>query len=274
MDNRHGQIFVVMSAKGGVGVSTVAVNTAISLRQTAEGKTVAVLDLNLQSGDLPLLLGLEPIRSLRDLVRDPARLDHTIAMSALCRHSSGVHLLASGYEDLVDTPPAADAVERILVLLQSLFDYVVVDGGHGLQPFARPVVARAAALLVVTTLSLPVVRRTRSLLSLLEGAEASAGKSKLIVNRYTKHEEGLLAETEDALRVRMFAVLPNDYPLASAAINLGRPLVAEAPRSELAGHYARMARALTEGDTPRDGASSVAGYWRSLKDKWLVRTKG
>ncbi|MEK7788132.1 MAG: P-loop NTPase [Chloroflexota bacterium] len=79
----HGVVIALFGAKGGVGASTVAVNLALCAQQQRTKESVALVDLNLQAGDLHLLLGLEPAHRWRGVMRQADRLDATFLMSLL-----------------------------------------------------------------------------------------------------------------------------------------------------------------------------------------------
>lgn len=250
----RGRILSVFGAKGGIGTSTIAVNLAIGLKRVVPSKTVALVDLNLMAGDAPLLLGVEPAHTLRDFAWATSNLDHAFLISMLAKHASGIELLSSGYEDLTGSPSRTDHIERLLIMMQSLFDWVVVDCGHDLDTFMLKVLDLASTVLLVTAVSLPVVRRTKSLLTFLRATAWPPDKLKLILNRFVQDDADLLTETEQALECPTFWRLPNDYRSASSAINTGRPLMSAMPRLPLSRSFAGLAAALMP-----DGASRGTG---------------
>ena len=84
-------VITVFSNKGGLGCTTIATNLALALRQLTGGE-VALADLDHQSGDVAFLMGLDPHRSIVDVV-DAARLDSASVQDALTKHPSGVRVL-------------------------------------------------------------------------------------------------------------------------------------------------------------------------------------
>ena len=96
-EGQAGRVVCVIGARGGVGTSTVATNLAVSVQQARQRESVALMDLDVRGGDLGLFLDLHGSQGLQQLSNDVSRLDEIIVRSSLMNHSSGLHLLASGY---------------------------------------------------------------------------------------------------------------------------------------------------------------------------------
>ena len=187
-----GRVVTIIGARGGVGASTMATNLATSIQQTKQRETVALVDLDMHGGDLGLFLDLHPQQGLKHLAKDISRLDPTIVRSSLVTHGSGLQLLGSGYEGFDDLDPATGSTMRILGLLRSMHRHVVVDCGHVLEPAVKEALDCSDQIVVVTTLSLPVIRRTKRLLGTLAAAHYPAGKVVVVVNRYVNEQKRTL----------------------------------------------------------------------------------
>ena len=236
---QSGRVVSVIGARGGVGASTVATNFATSTQQARQRESVALVDLDMHGGDLGLFLDLHASHGLKHLSRDISRLDETIVRSSLAQHSSGLHLLPSGYEEFDATEPTTGSTMRVIGLLRSMHRQVIVDCGHMLGPAVKEALDCSDQIIVVTTLSLPTIRRTKRLLEALGAAQYSVGKVRVIVNRYTNDQKELLNQTEDMLGLRMAGLIPNDYPTASEALNHGKPLTIMASRTTIGQWYLR-----------------------------------
>jgi pilus assembly protein CpaE len=234
-----GRVVCVIGARGGVGASTVATNLATSVQQACKRDSVALMDLDLHGGDLGLFLDLRPGQGLKHLSKDISRLDETILRSTLKRHGSGLHLLTSGYEGFEDVEQVPGSTMRVIALLRSLHRHVFVDCGHVLEPAVKEALDCADQVLVVTTLSLPAIRRTKRLMEVLRTAQYPSTKVAVVVNRYASEQKELVAETESLLGVRMAGLIPNDYGTASEAINHGKPLTIMASRTTIGQWYLR-----------------------------------
>jgi pilus assembly protein CpaE len=239
-----GRVVSVIGARGGVGTSTVATNLATSVQQASQREPVALVDLDMQGGDLGLFLDLHVSQGLKHLSKDISRLDETIVRDSLAQHSSGLHLLASGYEGFDEVAPTMGSTMRVIGLLRSMHRHVFVDCGHVLEPAVKEAVDCSDQIVVVTTLSLPTIRRTKRLLKALGGAQYQAGKVLVVVNRYTNDQKDLLSETEDMLGLRMAGLIPNDYGTASEALDHGKPLTIMASKTTIGQWYLRRTEQL------------------------------
>ncbi|HXV68033.1 MAG TPA: AAA family ATPase [Nitrospira sp.] len=262
---QSGKVVSVIGARGGVGASTVATNLAASMHR----ESAVLVDLDFHCGNLGLFLDLHASQGLNDLSKDISRLDETIVRSSLARHSSGLHLLASGYEGVDQVAPVTSSTMRVIGLLRSMHRHVFIDCGHVLEPAVREALDCSDQIVVVTTLSLPVIRRTKWLLETLGTAHYEAGKVTVIANRYTKDQKELLGEIESMLGVRMAGLIPNDYPTASEALDHGKPLAIMAQKTAIGQWYLQEAGRLL-GDQPAV-AGAISGKERGKNASFLSR---
>src|SRR5689334_4109542 len=112
--SKAGRVVCVIGARGGVGASTVATNLATSVQQAGPEQPVALIDLDMHGGDLGLFFDLPAGQGIKDLSKDVSRLDETIVRSALQRHTTGLHLLASGYEGFDEIEHTPGSTMRVI----------------------------------------------------------------------------------------------------------------------------------------------------------------
>ena len=246
-ERKAGKVVSIIGAKGGVGTSTVVTNLAASVKHVVPSKSVALMDLNLQNGDLTLFLDLRASGGLRDLSQDLSRLDETILDSVLMKHKSGIDLLPSGYDGLDGTTPPSRCVTHTLDLMQSLYDLVFVDCGHTLDT-TKEALDFSSTIILVTTLNVPAVRRTKQLLDVFHDARYGSNKVMLVVNRYNVRDEELLRHTEDTLKHKVDGLIPNDYTSTNRAINDGHPLTMLAPRAAITQWYLKQGATFSMND--------------------------
>ncbi|MEC4679687.1 MAG: AAA family ATPase, partial [Nitrospirota bacterium] len=259
-----GHIISVMGSKGGVGTTNVAVNLALSLQAASSRRSVVLVEVNQQGGDLAIFLDLQPTHSLRDLGSDPSRLDTALLTRVISKHSSGIRVLPSGYDDLSSGRLSPDFIEPILKLLQSTFDHVVLDCGHVLDLTTKKAIEHAADIVVVSSLIVPVVHRTKRILDLLRASGTDSEKIKVLFNRYAPEEKEVLRETEDALKLKTSLVIPNDYLACSGAINSGTPLVLSVPKSSISRAFSDIVKSLGYGGDEENGNANWVGRLRGL----------
>jgi len=242
---------------------------ATSVQQARKGESVALMDLDLHGGELGLFLDLHAQQGLKHLAKDVSRLDETILRSMLVQHSSGLQLLASGYEAFEDTEYVHGSTMRVIGLLRSMHRHIFIDCGHILDPAVKEALDYSDQVVVITTLSLPAIRRTKRLLEAFAAAQYPADKVTVVVNRYTNDQKDLLNETESMLAVRMAGLIPNDYGTASDAIDHGKPFTIMASRTSIGQWYLRGAGRLigeqaSKNATPKDAAKKTSFFGRYL----------
>jgi pilus assembly protein CpaE len=238
-EDQAGRVIAVIGARGGVGSSTVATNLASAMRQARHRESVALVDLDMHGGDLGLFLDLHPAQGVQHLSKDISRLDETIVRSSLVTHSSGLHFLASGYEGCHEVDLKAGSTMRVIGLLRSMHRHVFVDCGHVLESAVREALDCSDQIILVTTLALPTIRRTKRLLDALTAARYPTGNIQLIVNRYRNDQKDLLIETEKMLEMQAAGRIPCDYRTVSEALNHGRPVTSMAPKTSIGQWYLR-----------------------------------
>ncbi len=157
--------------------------------------TVALVDLDMHGGDLGLFLDLHAPQGLKHLSKDISRLDETIVRSSLAKHSSGLQLLASGYEGFDEVEPATGSTMRVIGLLRSMHRHVFVDCGHVLEPAVKEALDCSDQIIVVTTFPCRPFGGPSGCWMALGAAHYPAGKVGVVVNRYVNDQKDLLSET-------------------------------------------------------------------------------
>ena len=240
-------VITVFSSKGGAGVSTIAANLALCLQRQNKREHV-LADFDDQSGDTAFMLGLDPARSMADVLAAP-RIDSASVQDALTRHESGLCVLAQP-EQLDQVTASADQAGNVVEILSSMFETVVIDAPHAFDDRSIEIFDRSTTLLIVVEPSLPSVRAARRSLEILQRLNflAVPDRVRLLVNRRSDTNSITLDQLEDTLRLKTFGTIANDYAAVSQAINLGRPLCLGSPGSNAAKDILAIARKLAPGD--------------------------
>jgi len=259
-----GHVLCILGGKGGVGTTTVAVNLGLGLHLASPGRSVVVVELNQHGGDLSIFLDVQSNHSLRDIGADLNRLDLALLTRVISKHSSGIKILPSGYDDLSSGRLTPDSVEPILKLLQSMFDHVVVDCGHVLDLPTKKALEMASTIIVLSTLIVPVVHRTKKILDLLRKSGIDGKKFRVVFNRYSSEEQEVLRETEETLKIDSSFVIPNDYATVSDSINNGTPMILSAPRTAIAKVFHDVVKALGFGAQNQKEQANWMGRLRGM----------
>jgi len=256
---KKGRMIAVFSSKGGCGTSFIAANLAAA----TSAKTVLV-DLNLQSGDLPLFLGVDPKYSIADMAEHRARLDESLVNSFLTPYSSTLSLLAAPRE--VD---AADEVEpeHIFEMLQRLrecHEFVVLDPQHTFDSITLAALDQSDEIVLVLTLDIPAIRSTQRALETFDRLGYPRKKIRIVVNRFSKQIDLDLQQVEKFLGEPVTGFIASDYQTAVTSINLGQPLVHSDANSKIAQEIRRLARLIAGGAVPIAEPAPRRAFWSSL----------
>src|SRR5215207_11555619 len=239
---KRGRAIAVFSSKGGCGCSLIATNLAM-----LQNSPTALVDLNLQSGDLELMLGLKPKFSLADVVENRDRLDDALLASYLTQRSKNVALLAAPLkaESAEDIEPLH--IYEVMELLRQRYDYVIIDTPHNFDAVTISALDHADQILLVLTLEIHAIRSTRRALELFDRLGYPRKKIRLVVNRWSKNVELDQKQVEDFLGERVVAFIQSDYKAAVNSINLGQPMVESAPASKVSADLRLVAAKLFDG---------------------------
>jgi pilus assembly protein CpaE len=226
------RIIALASPKGGSGKTTVASNLAVGLAMAAPGR-VAMVDLDLQFGDVGSALQLLPEHSIADAAESLATLDPMGLKVFLTPHPSGLHVLCAPDSPAEGDQVTSDAAARMLRLLATEFSYIVVDTCAGLNENTLAAFEVATDILFVCTMDVSSVRSLRKEIQALDQLGMHAPQRHFVLNR-AQSRVGL--EPGDVERT---VGLPIDVAVPSSravplSMNQGVPVVQSDPRSPVA----------------------------------------
>jgi pilus assembly protein CpaE len=222
---RTGQIYAFYSPKGGAGTTTTATNFAVVLHRLT-GKKTLLVDLDLELGEIALLLGVQPRFNFVDMVQNFHRMDAELLASYIERHESGVHLLSAPYHPEKAEVVTAEEIRRILQFLRKHYDYLVVDTSKSFSPATLASLEQADLAFIVTNVDLASLRNLQRGLPLLKRMLGRDEKHiRLVVNRYHPDNEISLDDVQRTLGIPVYHTLCNDYDEVSRSISTGKPIV-------------------------------------------------
>lgn len=222
--SRRGRLLAVASTKGGVGKSTIAVNTAVRWASAGDAR-VLLVDASLQLGVAASLLNLQPSMTIADVAAMQDRLDTTMIRDVATVHGSGLYVLPA-------PPTPADAAEvdesamsMILGVAKSAFDLVVVDSFPLLDATTLAIFDRSDHVCIVTENVVPTLTGTAAMLKTLDQLDIPRRRRTLVLNRFAKCGGSLSpSEVAEQLGEPVASVIRHDRRVIEAA-NLGRPVV-------------------------------------------------
>jgi pilus assembly protein CpaE len=250
-----GKVFTVFGAKGGVGTTTLAVNLATSIAKFEGSPSVALVDMNVLSGDVPLFLNMKSVFNWVEVARNISRLDATYLMTILQKHASGIHVLPAPVlvgEEAGMVPELLARVERVLDLMRSIFDFVVVDGGQLLGHISTYLIGISDKVVLVTIPSLPGIINMKRLIDALHDLGYPSANTVAVINRYNQRSGISIDEVRKMIKKDIRWSIPNDYKSTMNAINTGVPLTKSAAATDITKTIIELAAELSSGVVRKD----------------------
>jgi pilus assembly protein CpaE len=255
-----GEIVTFFSPKGGVGTTTLAVNTAVLLAGgmpgSGPGAKVLLVDMDLQFGQVATHLNLSPRFDLAGLAGDePALSDPELAMSYLTQHASGIQVLAAPTHPDADFRVSVDQLERALAVLRPRFDEVIVDCGSRLDPRSLWMLEQASTHVFVIFPEIAALRATSVLLGFLAETATLRAKTHFVVNHIFPKELLKTRDVENLLRTKPAAEIPYTEIDMIRAVNEGVPVVTSRPGTPVALALTQVAQAIVGIEAGTGGSS-------------------
>jgi pilus assembly protein CpaE len=220
----RGKIIVVYSPKGGSGVTTIATNLAVTLHN--EETKVALIDGDLQYGDIAVFLNEQGKNTILDLAPRVDELDPEIIQDVMQTHAaSGIKILAApGRPEMADKVNG-DQFTKVLEYLRGLYSYIVVDTSCYLTDIVLSVMDISDLIVLITTQEIPAIRDAKIFLSLVDGMRISRKRIIFVMNRYNKAISIAPEKVGESLKQEISAVIPLDERVVGNSVNRGVPFM-------------------------------------------------
>ena len=267
-DSIEAQIYTFLPAAGGVGVTTLAIQTALALLGgKGNAASVCLVDLDFQHGTCIDYLDLEPRLDLSEIEPRPERLDRHLLEVMLSHHASGLAVIAAPNRPAEMRSFDPLVVTRILDLVSANFDYVVVDMPRTWFSWTDSVLQGSNKLFIVSEMTVPGLRLAKQLLSAIRERLGEGSNPQVIVNRFEQRvfTPGLRrADIEKALGPAFAGTIPNNYRIVREAIDRGIPLEDVKPGNNVAAAIKKLIApqtALKAAKKQKAPAASRSFFW-------------
>jgi pilus assembly protein CpaE len=221
-----GKIVTIYSPKGGTGCTTVAVNLAITLNN--EDTRVALVDGNLQFGDVAVFLNEQGKNTIVDLAPRAEELDPEIVEDVMLKHAaSGLHVLAAPSRPEYAERVSSSQFAKVLEYLRQMYAYVIVDTAALLTDVTLAAIDVSDLIVLVTTQDIPAIKNCRLFLDLLQTLGIERDRILFIMNRYDKRINITPDRVTENLKQEVVSVIPLDEATVTKAVNRGVPFVLE-----------------------------------------------
>ncbi|MFH1563992.1 MAG: AAA family ATPase [Nitrospirota bacterium] len=257
------KIIAMFGAKGGVGRTLISTNLAVSMAGLLkpQNKKLALIDLDLQFGDIAIMLNLAPAKTIVGLskeINELGNIDEELLESYLIRYRDNLAILPAPLKPEEADLIRADHIEKILDLIKHRYHYTIVDCSRTLSEPILVALGIADIIILLLTLDIPTIKNAKLSLEVMEKLGFSS-KIKIVLNRaYTKMGISI-QEVKEALAFPIMELIPSDGRVAIPSVNEGIPFVTKCPKSNISKSIERLAEKLIE--TP-DKIKPKKNWWK------------
>ena len=252
----------VLGPKGGTGKTLTSCNLGVSLAQ--DGHRVAIVDLDLQFGDVGLALGLVPERTIFDLAKAGGSIDAEKVDGYLVDHPSGVRVLMAPTRPDQATSITVEFLRDVYAALRSANDFVVVDTPPGFTPEVIASIDSSSHVCMVGMLDSLSLKNTKLGLETLELMGYDRGRVQVLLNRADSRVGISQDEVVAIIGTAPDVFVPSDREIP-CSVNEGTPVVATRSRSEAARAFRSLAAIYVAGDAPASTNGHRSGFLRRKK---------
>jgi pilus assembly protein CpaE len=225
-----GRVVTVFSPKGGIGKTVVSTNLAVSFAKYHKERTL-LLDLDLQFGDAAIMLGIEPEKTIYDLVVAPGELDTEKLAGYTTPHPCGLDVLPAPIRPEDAELVTEGKLARLLEVARASYDMIIVDTSPFFHGPMLATLDRTDILLLLCGLDIPTIKNVRLGLQTLELLSFPNERIRVILNRANTNVGLKRSEVEDTLRTKVHVELPSDRAVPMA-VNRGKPVALAEPGAD------------------------------------------
>jgi pilus assembly protein CpaE len=257
----YGKVILVYSPKGGTGSTTVAINLGMTLQ--SEETPVALVDGNLEFGDLAVFLNLQGKLTIVDLASRADELDPEIVEEVMINHhASGVKILSCPQRPEYAESVSGEQFGKVLDYLRRLYSYIVIDAASSLTDVTLAALDTADVILLITTQDIPSIKNARLFLDLVDVLKISRRRIVFIMNKFDKRIGITADKVSESFKQDILAVLPSDERVVIPSVNRGVPFMLGDRSKPIARGFLSLAETirqrLVENSTVEDEKAAVA----------------
>jgi pilus assembly protein CpaE len=239
----HHHLISVFSTKGGVGLTTIAVNLTVELVKRKLDKML-LMDLVLQHGNVSDFLDFSGSYTFTDVMENFDRLDSNLLNKSLNKHAAGFSILPCPKQPEDEESISAKQTTEVFKFLKGMFQYVVADVGHEFSKTAISYLDVSDMILLVTTPDVPSICNARAALETFRRLGYPPEKTKLVVNRWKMKGEVDTPAIEKNLATQVFARLPEDHLICLGAANQGKAIAEISKNGDIRKGFQQLASSL------------------------------
>lgn len=240
------KIITVYSNKGGIGKTTIAANLAVELAKTTRDK-VALIDLNLQLGDISTFLNLNPTFDVSYVIKNLITKKEATLLKAFEKYKdTSLYILSDpSYIEQAESISPQQIVE-LFRALKKVFPYIIVDMSSNIDSNSLKILDESDWILFTTIVNIPAIRNAQRCLNLFQSRRYPTGKVKLIINRFMENDEIKPEDIETTLGEKIYWKIPNNYFSIMEGINKGLTVSEVNSSSNIANSFKDLASKISD----------------------------
>ena len=211
---------------------------------------VALVDLNMQMGDVTTFLDLNPSFDTAYVINNLERIDEGFLLSTLEKYNNTSLYVLADPPDLEQAEViTSDNITTLINVLRNVFSYIIIDTTASFDGKTITALDNSDLVLLITIINLPSVRNCQRCFDLFKRLGYTKDKIKIIVNRYMENDEIKVEDVEEVLGHPVYFKIPNNYFTIINAINKGLPVCEINPHSNIAKSFKELAALLSDNFT-------------------------
>lgn len=240
------KIITVYSNKGGIGKTTIAINLALELAKVAKDK-VALLDLNLQLGDVSTFLNLNPVFDVNYVLNKLVNNENTNLVKAFEKYKdTSLYILSDpNYIEQAESIKPQQ-IPALFEALRKEFSYIIVDMSSNIDENSLKILDCSDWIMFTTIVNIPAIRNAQRCLNLFHSRRYPKDKVKIVVNRYMDNDEIKIDDIENTLAQKVYWKIPNNYFTIMEAINKGITISEVNPSSNISNSFRDFASKVSD----------------------------
>ena len=245
-ESQQSKIITLYSNKGGIGKTTIAINLAAELAKVTKTK-VALIDLNLQLGDISTFLNLNPAFDVNYVIKNMLDKDEDIFIRAFEKYKdTSLYVLSdpSYIEQSESITP--QQITELFRALKKVFPYIVVDMSANIDANSLKILDCSDWIIFTTIVNIPAIRNAQRCLNLFRSRRYPKDKVKIIINRYMDNDEIKVEDIENTLGEKIYWKVPNNYFTIMEAVNKGVIIEEINPASNIAENFKEFASKVSD----------------------------
>lgn len=220
----QGQVIMVYSPKGGTGVTTLAVNLAVTLHN--DETRAALVDAKLQYGDVAVFLNEQGKNTILDLASRVDELDQEVVESVMIKHAlSGLHVLAAPSRPEEAEQVNASQFIKLIKYLRQQYAYIVIDTSNALNEITLAALDNCDILTLVVNQDIPAIKNCRAFLDVLDTIGFHRSRVCFVMNKYDKRISITPEKVAENLKQPIVGAIPLDERIVIPSVNRGVPFM-------------------------------------------------